>query len=483
MNLNASQRKLIGLDYVLERVNTMTPFGEQRKRSFRTWQPGQEADLRQEHEEIDKCMAYLEAGALREMMHLFCQLKDISGSVERLSRNHVLDEVEFFEIKLFAAYCQRVRRHLAKLNLAIDLKDLAPVSRLLDPEGTGLLTFHYYDAYSPLLKELRQAKRQLDRRGRQHPDYPGEAQRLSEELEEVTWQVRQKLSAGLEEWAPALLGNMQELGRLDHRIAKADYARKHACVRPAFAQTSCLCVDQMVNPMVEAILMEKGSRMEPLTLSLTPGSAILTGANMGGKSVTLKTFLLQVELFRLGYFLPCRAASLKLPDFVHYGAEDGQDVTRGLSSFGVEVLEINQILKQAEMGCGLILLDEPARGTNPLEAQAIVKALCRHFKAGDDYFFLATHLPDLPEEGMRHFQIMGLKNLLQDNIKEWSGKEPKDAIAALERNMDYRIREVSSTAEVPKEAIHVMEFLGTDPDLMREIKQILGDDYEQTELK
>lgn len=45
MNLNVSQRKIIGLDFVLERINTVTPFGEQRKRALKPFKPGQEADL------------------------------------------------------------------------------------------------------------------------------------------------------------------------------------------------------------------------------------------------------------------------------------------------------------------------------------------------------------------------------------------------------------------------------------------------------
>lgn len=478
MNLNVSQRKIIGLDFVLERINTVTPFGEQRKRALKPFKPGQEADLKLEHQEIEQCISYLESGALRGMMHTFCLMKDISGSVERLGLNHVLDEVEFFEIKLFAAYSQRIRKHLEHLDLTIDLKDLSPATKLLDPEGTGLLTFHYYNAYSPELKKFREEKAKLDQRGFHHPDYTVDQQKLAQELEELIWQVRENLSQELSQWQEALQWNMKELGVLDHRIAKADYAWKRGCIRPEFSENDQLSLTEMINPMVQSVLQERGGDMEPLTLSLSPGSAILTGANMGGKSITLKTFLLQVELFRLGYYLPAQSAHLKLLDFVHYGGEDGQDVTKGLSSFGVEVLEINELLKQAETGCGLILLDEPARGTNPREAQAIVKALCRHFMAGDDYFFVATHLPDVPEDGMRHFQIMGLKNILENNLDTSSGREPRDAIAALERNMDYRIREVSSETKVPKEAIQVMELLGTDPSLMGKIKRILGDEYE-----
>ena len=71
MNLNASQRKIIGLDFVLERINTVTPFGEQRKRALKPFKPGQEADLKLEHQEIEQCISYLESGALRGMMHTF----------------------------------------------------------------------------------------------------------------------------------------------------------------------------------------------------------------------------------------------------------------------------------------------------------------------------------------------------------------------------------------------------------------------------
>lgn len=472
--MNSSQRQ-IGLDYVLEQVNTMTPFGTRRKRALLPFLPGDETALVAEHDRIEELLGLLRVGALGDVLHVFCLLRDCSGSVHRLETDQVLDEVEFFELKNFAACCQRIRRETEQLGIAAELRDLSGAFRLLDPEQTGLLTFHYYDAYSPELASLRAKKRRLDRAGTD----PGAAaaMELADRLEASVRMVRQELSEALRPWQEAFRHNMDALGILDHRIAKADHARRNGCIRPILSSTAELSMRGMIHPMVDSRLRESGRRMEPLDLVLAPGSTILTGANMGGKSVTLKTCLLQMELFRLGYYLPCAAASLWLPDFVWFSAGGSEDLASGLSSFGREVIELQGILSQARTGRGIIVLDEPARGTNPLEGQAIVKALCRYFKDRAHCFFIASHLPDLPGEGMRHYQMMGLKENLTEKGTEIP-REPQAALEYLEKRMDYRIREVAPCCAVPREAIRVMGALGMDPELIREIEQNLGEDDE-----
>lgn len=472
--MNSSQRQ-IGLDFVLEQVNTMTPFGTRRKRALIPYLPGDEAALAEEHDRVEELLALLRAGKLGDLLHVFCQLRDCSGTVQRLADGESLDEVEFFELKNFTANCQRIRREAEQLGIDARLQDLTGAGALLDPEGTGLLTFHYYDAWSPELADLRVEKRRLDRTGAD-PASAAAAQ-LAERLERAIRKVRQELSDALRPWQAAFRHNMTALGILDHRIAKADHARRHGCVRPAPSTSGELSLQGMIHPLVDDRLRASGSRMEPLDLVLTAGTTILTGANMGGKSVTLKTFLLQMELFRLGYFLPCVSARLRLPDFVSFSAGGGDDLASGLSSFGREVLDLQAILRQARTGRGIIVLDEPARGTNPLEGQAIVKALCRHFQDGEHYFFVASHLPDLPAEGMRHYQMMGLKEPLTDSGAAIP-REPQAALAWLEERMDYRIREVAPHRAVPREAVRVMAVLGIDPDLLRAIEQNVGDDDE-----
>lgn len=475
--MTLEKQKLIGLDYVLNRLNTMTPYGEALKRKLPVYYPGEEAALMKEYEETGKCYDLIQTQALKGVANVFCLFKDIAGSVAKLSTDQVLDEVEFFEIKLFAAYSQRLNETLSGMDLDIHLEDLSPVSRLLDPEGTKLLTFHFYDAYSEKLKALRQEKYRWDQR-RQEPGYEEAVFSISQAIQEEIWGIREQLTQALTPWQPAFEANMKAIGILDFRLAKADYALRYGAVQPCLSQGEELIFEAFINPMVDGHLKDKGRAMEPLELTLRPGSSVLTGANMGGKSVTLKSIVLVMELFRRGCYLPGKAFSLRLPHFVFFGGEEGQDVKKGLSSFGWEVLAWNDMLAQTDRGWGLIVLDEPARGTNPREAQAIVKGLLNHFKDRDDYFLVASHLPNLAEAGMGHYQIMGLKKLLDDAMKGWTGKEPREALASLEQNMDYRIGEVSPQADVPQEALHVMEYLGANPDLLAQIKRIVGDDHE-----
>lgn len=475
MSAARSFDRQIGLTYVLNMVNTVTPYGELRKKTHRLYRPGEEAELVRELDHLAFFCKTAGDDALDKIAFQFCRIKDIRRSVERLLDDGVLDEVEFYEIKVQVHAMQFVRDLLKKLAFhGVQLMDMSEVAAQLDPNQTGLITFHLYDAYSAELAEIRRKKRACDQKLANDPADDvtfTERQIVMEQLEEVLWKVRLDLSQSLRRHAKNLLLNMDSIGELDHLMAKANLANKLGQCRPQVLSEKKFTLVQMFHPFVEDHLQEK---MQRIDLSLYPGSTVLTGANMGGKSVTLKSLLLNVELMRHGYFVCAEEASMGLVDFLYFGAEDRQNIERGLSSFGMEVIEFKALIKAAEQSVGLIVLDEPARGTNPLEGRAIVRGLLRHFQQKNSFFFIATHLPSVVEPGMRHLQIRGLK---------WEQKplmhmRNEDAIRSLQQMMDYTLREVSADTAVPHEAFHVMQALGLPDRITRDIKHLLGEEHE-----
>ena len=139
-------------------------------------------------------------------------------------------------------------------------------------------------------------------------------------------------------------------------------------------------------------------------------------------------------------------------------------------------------------------MDEPCRATNPAEATAIVKALCKTYGLSESTFFIATHYKVSPQPGIRFYQVRGirpdalvllpeyqLKPSSEDGVEKELATGPvvlaqpdlrEDLIRVrrIQNLMDYRLEEIEGTHAVPSGAIKIAELLGVDEALLLEMK-------------
>lgn len=468
----------VGLAYVFESLDLQSPYGKERLAKKRVYRPGQEEELVEELEAVELFSKELkdQASLLREIDYELMRLKDIRASIERADRGAILDEVELFEIKSFAMVVASLEGKLqgARLPASFSLRDLCPVVEILDPEKTGLMTFYIYDGYSQPLAEIRKKKKALEEEIFKASGQLREAllnKRLALVLEEdqEEREIRKQLTRKIARYSEDLFENMDQLARLDFWMAKARFARGYQHCLPLIKKERVIELNDATNPMIEDLLRNQMRDFQKFSISLRPGTSVLTGANMGGKSVSLKTLVLNVLLVHLGFLPLAKSMEVGLMDFVFYLSDDYEDVRSGLSSFGAEVIKIRDILRRTQIENGLVVLDEPARGTNPQEGRALVKALGQHFLEGESILLLATHFDQVVDEGMVHYQIRGLADL---DLKAIDLGE-KRSLELLRDHMDYRLNRVDSQQEVPKEALRICRFLGLDDSFLAEIENLL----------
>lgn len=111
-----------------------------------------------------------------------------------------------------------------------------------------------------------------------------------------------------------------------------------------------------------------------------------------------------------GVFRLCLPAETPLFDAFHILSGDLSDARGGLSSFGSEVVRIQQALSAVEAGEFLfVALDEPGRGTNPREGAALVRSLTRHLARAHAVTVVATHFGSVAACAAAHYQAAGLK--------------------------------------------------------------------------
>ena len=189
------------------------------------------------------------------------------------------------------------------------------------------------------------------------------------------------------------------IAQLDLSASFADVACSGRWARPELSEAPCLRITDGRHPIVEHLRREEV--FVPNDCDLTPERRILvvTGPNMGGKSTYLRQVATIVLLAQAGSFVP--AGSLKFSPldriFTRVGASD--HLSRGESTFMVEMLESASILAQATPR-SLVILDEVGRGTSTFDGLSIAWALLEylHDTPGKSAFVLfATHYHELTE--------------------------------------------------------------------------------------
>jgi DNA mismatch repair protein MutS len=203
------------------------------------------------------------------------------------------------------------------------------------------------------------------------------------------------------------------IAELDVTAALAQVAAQNRYGRPSFSDDGEMRIMAGRHPVIERLAQDDAGRFIPNDLYLNGGSdliALITGPNMGGKSTYLRQAALIVILAQLGSFVPADSAALPLVDrvFTRIGASD--NLSRGRSTFMVEMTETAVILNTATPR-SLIVLDEIGRGTATYDGLALAWAVVEHIHEHTRAKTLfATHYHELTElaeqlEGVRNLQV------------------------------------------------------------------------------
>ena len=215
------------------------------------------------------------------------------------------------------------------------------------------------------------------------------------------------------------LASLQEtasaLAQLDVLSAFAETARLFNYIRPEMGETGVLYVRDGRHPVLEQNLREERFVPNDTRLDGETQVALITGPNMAGKSTFIRQVALLALLAHTGSFIPAAEARIDLIDriFTRIGASD--DLSRGQSTFMVEMCETANILNNATSH-SLIVLDEIGRGTSTFDGLSLAWSIVEHLhnQVGAKTLF-ATHYHELTEVAGR------LKRVKNFNVavREW----------------------------------------------------------------
>ncbi|MDQ7772500.1 MAG: DNA mismatch repair protein MutS [Elusimicrobiales bacterium] len=250
---------------------------------------------------------------------------------------------------------------------------------------------------------------------------------------------------------------------LDAFLALAESAVKYDLVRPEMTGGGELRIEEGRHLVVERLL--PAGAFVPNDIELGgegPQLVVLTGPNMSGKSVYLRQNALIVLMAQAGSFVPAKSAVIGVTDRImtRIGAQDR--LSRGESTFMVEMRETASILNLAGPR-SLLLLDEVGRGTSTFDGISIAWAVVEylHKAEGGPRVLFATHYFELTELAEKY---AGIKNF-NVAVKEWTNTAGKTEVVFLHK--------ITAGPADKSYGIHVAQLAGLPESCVARAREIL----------
>ena len=231
-------------------------------------------------------------------------------------------------------------------------------------------------------------------------DYEEKILGAEERISSLEQQIYQQVIMAIQKEIPHIQKSCNTLAQIDCLVGFAQLATERNYCRPQMNDGYKLEIEQGRHPVIET-LMDVGEKYVANDIWLdndTQQVIILTGPNMAGKSALLRQTALIVLMAQIGSFVPATSAKIGYVDkiFTRVGASD--NISRGESTFMVEMTETSTILHNLSER-SLILLDEIGRGTSTFDGMSIAWAIVEyiHQRSEKAKTLFATHYHELNE--------------------------------------------------------------------------------------
>ena len=392
---------------------------------------------------------------LANLQDSLARFKNIKGIIKKLE-SASLSEIDFFEVKVFLLALENFFDIWDKMPFVpedILFAKMTDALDLLDENKQRAASFFIEDGGYPLLRDIRRQKMQIEAL----IDKDGMADELIQKRAKVAARedVHEKealkdLSGKLRPFANQFILNIENIAELDFLLAKSVLAKNTGASCPSLF-TKNVVLKNMWNPYNQSELSKHGKKFTKISIELEPGATVITGANMGGKSIAIKSAVLNVALANLGFFVFAEEAEMPVFDDICFIEENTGD--NFVSSFGAEILQINQVISKLDKEKLFIAIDEPARATNPAEGAKITKGLVSYFTKQNSVAIISTHYDNVHQNANAHYQTAGINFSKLDDI-------------------NYELRKAAKDAKVPAEAINLCRILGLNTSLLAEIERL-----------
>lgn len=214
--------------------------------------------------------------------------------------------------------------------------------------------------------------------------------RIDEENE--VYRILYTLSAQVLVVAPMLYENLEMIEKLDFIFSKGKLSQDMDGVEPSINTERIIHMVDARHP-----LMDKSIAV-PLKFDIgnSVRGIVITGPNTGGKTVAIKTVMLNSIMAQSGLHVTCKQADICMNSSYLCDIGDGQNLSENLSTFSAHIANVLNVLKEANEN-SFIIMDELGSGTDPTEGMGIAIAILEELRGTGANFLVTTHYPEVKE--------------------------------------------------------------------------------------
>lgn len=226
--------------------------------------------------------------------------------------------------------------------------------------------------------------------------------RINEENE--VYRILYTLTAMVAEAADSMNESMRMIEKLDYIFSKGKLSMELDAAEPVINTGRRIVLRDARHP-----LMDRSVNV-PLQFELG-GQArgiVITGPNTGGKTVAIKTVMLNCMMAQCGLHVTCAQADICMNSAYLCDIGDGQDLAENLSTFSAHIRNVLEVLSEVNRD-SFVIMDELGSGTDPAEGMGIAVAILEELKNSGALFLVTTHYPEVKEYADKTADIMNAR--------------------------------------------------------------------------
>ena len=233
--------------------------------------------------------------------------------------------------------------------------------------------------------------------------YFEELELLKIDEENEVYKILYTLTAMVSDAVEILEEDMRMIEKLDYIFSRGKLSIDLDCVEPKINLERRIILKEARHP-----LMDKTVNV-PLDFSLGEmrkdetadnenriSGIVITGPNTGGKTVAIKTVMLNSYMAQCGLHVTCKKADICMNSNYLCDIGDGQNLSENLSTFSAHIKNVLGILERVNKD-SFVIMDELGSGTDPTEGMGIAVAILEELRKSGANFLVTTHYPEVKE--------------------------------------------------------------------------------------
>ena len=241
------------------------------------------------------------------------------------------------------------------------------------------------------------------------------------------YKILYTLSALVSDAIPVMEENMRMMEKLDLIFSKGKLSIDLDCIEPSVNLERRIRLKGARHPLMDrsinvpldfelgdpekvplCVISEENENCQLTSEAERTRGIVITGPNTGGKTVSIKTVMINSYMAQCGLHVTCKEADICMNSNYLSDIGDGQNLSENLSTFSAHIKNVLDILSTVNRD-SFVIMDELGSGTDPAEGMGIAVAILTELLEAKANFLVTTHYPEVKEFASKHEGIVNAR--------------------------------------------------------------------------